>query len=132
MLYDDTIQPLVYSFRGNTDNNSVYSNSILAIIYTNKPARIEDKYFKVFIWEWENQNRDYVNSLVEELTGQHFFYSELPNYSFILDNNIVNMDYKELCSKISLNFIPTGEDFQGNASKDTFIYNLKTTLLDAV
>ena len=101
MSYDDTIQPIAYSFRGNSvqNNNNFFDNNInpeshncgfiypdasLAVVYTNNPATNSlKKFYKVFVWEWENRDRDYVHSQVEELLGQHFFYSYSPDVSFI-------------------------------------------------
>lgn len=149
MSYDESIQPLAYSFRGNSiqninkilDNNLnphsynsgfIYPDATLAIVYTNNPATNSGKkFYKLFVWEWENEDRDYVNSLVEELTGQHFFYSYLPDVSFILNPNCNSSDYKDLCSRISSNFIHTGNNFNGDESMEDFISDVKIRLINS-
>ena len=149
MSYDDTIQPIAYSFRGNSipnidkilDNNLtpcsynsgfIYPDATLAIVYTNNPGTNSlKKFYKIFVWEWENKDRDYVNSLVEELTGQHFFYSYLPDVSFILNPNCNSSNYKDLCSRISSNFIQTGNDFKGNQCVNNFISDLRVRLINS-
>ena len=149
MSYDDTIQPFAYSFRGNSipntnnfsDNNInlesyncgfIYPDATLAVVYTSNPATNSlKKFYKVFVWEWENRDRDYVNSQVEELLVQHFFYSYAPDVSFILDPNCNSPDYKKLCSRISSNFIHTGNNFRGDDSKENYISDVKVRLINS-
>ena len=144
MFQDDTILPIAYSFRGefikkthnfftnnlnpdSYDSGFIYPEATLTMVYTSK---LKKNYYKVFLWEWNNRDKDTLDTIVKGILKKKLNQRDLPNVSFILDSNCKSDEYKKIISRISTDFQPIEIDFYSDMGKDFNIDDMKKILIN--
>ena len=86
--------------------------------------------YKVFLWEWNNRDKDTLDTIVKGILKKKLNQRNLPNISFVLDSNCKSDEYKKIISRISTDFKPIGIDFYSDMGKDFNIDDMKKMLFN--
>ena len=142
MLFDDSIQSLAYSISKKEvsrpkvndifqkPQNTKYLDANLSIICVDKPAKnLKNTNFKIFMWIWEKKGQTDIDFEINDILKNEGKINYAPTLSFIVDETILDCEYRRVAGMIPNNIIPSPTDFCGELDKIKYIDEVRKKIL---